>query len=425
MKKIVIFVLALKVFLFCQVHAQPSTDNLVNASSLFSGSFMRVSPPSYVATNLMGAEIANYTPEALFDETKKLWCSRSNMQFPHVFEIELVEKFEIRALEFDNSCEVNYPGISSKDVKVEFATSILNPSFKQVGFFNLKEYTVNKFDIAPTDARIIRITILSNHGNSEFTELTDFKAFGVPKLKNINTIDVNGVWQSNWGNVTFNQTQSLFDGHYVFNDGIIRYGGMSRNQISFTWVENVIRRQGQTIMFLNEEGNRLIGVWCHDNDWNEFGFWILNRDKTTPFVPYAPSTTKMEYSVNKSVVKEMGTELQKNKKLTLYGINFNSNSSKILEESIPIIVQIASVLKDDTNMKIRIEGHTDDVGTDEYNKSLSQKRAEAVKAVLTDSYGISPNKIIVVGKGEDMPVADNITEIGKSANRRVEIHLVQ
>ena len=68
-------------------------------------------------------------------------------------------------------------------------------------------------------------------------------------------------------------------------------------------------------------------------------------------------------------------------------------------------------------------GHTDSVGTDEYNQKLSVRRAEAVKAYLV-SKGIEANRVYTEGKGEKQPVADNRTAEGRAKNRRVEIEVI-
>jgi len=78
----------------------------------------------------------------------------------------------------------------------------------------------------------------------------------------------------------------------------------------------------------------------------------------------------------------------------------------------------------DINLEVIIAvGHTDSVGTDEYNQKLSVRRAEAVKAYLV-SKGLEKNRVYTEGKGEKQPVADNATAEGRSKNRRVEIEVV-
>lgn len=84
---------------------------------------------------------------------------------------------------------------------------------------------------------------------------------------------------------------------------------------------------------------------------------------------------------------------------------------------------MASKLKS-INLEVVIAvGHTDGVGSDEYNQKLSIRRAEAVKAYLV-SKGIEANRVYTEGKGKKQPVADNKTAEGRAKNRRVEIEVV-
>ncbi|MCA3178736.1 MAG: OmpA family protein, partial [Burkholderiales bacterium] len=84
---------------------------------------------------------------------------------------------------------------------------------------------------------------------------------------------------------------------------------------------------------------------------------------------------------------------------------------------------LASKIKDITLEVIIAVGHTDWIGTYEYNEKLSLRRAEAVKAYMV-SKGIEANRIYTEGKGEKQPVADNRTAEGRAKNRRVEIEVV-
>lgn len=101
-------------------------------------------------------------------------------------------------------------------------------------------------------------------------------------------------------------------------------------------------------------------------------------------------------------------------------IHFDTGKATIKEESKPIIDQIAAALRDASALKVSVEGHTDNTGTAEGNKTLSMKRAEAVVAALVQA-GIAADRLSAVGWGQERPVADNRTEEGRAKNRRVEV----
>ena len=102
-------------------------------------------------------------------------------------------------------------------------------------------------------------------------------------------------------------------------------------------------------------------------------------------------------------------------------IHFDLDSAKIKPEYYPEIEKFAKYLKENPDVKIEIQGHTDSLGSAEYNLKLSQKRAEAVKKILVEKFGISPDRIIAKGYGESKPIASNDTPEGRAKNRRVII----
>ncbi len=101
------------------------------------------------------------------------------------------------------------------------------------------------------------------------------------------------------------------------------------------------------------------------------------------------------------------------------GINFATASAQITPKSFPVLDSAVKVLNDYPSLRIRIEGHTDNVGKPETNKMLSQNRAEAVKNYLI-SKGVSGDRLQTVGEGDAKPVQENKTEAGRAANRRIE-----
>ncbi|MDY7393967.1 OmpA family protein [Aureibaculum sp. 2210JD6-5] len=107
-------------------------------------------------------------------------------------------------------------------------------------------------------------------------------------------------------------------------------------------------------------------------------------------------------------------------KVSTNGILFDSGSANIKPQSYGIIRQISQVLLQESDMKLNIIGHTDADGSDEANKTLSKKRADAVKNALISVYNIDASRLQTEGKGESVPVGDNNTPDGKAQNRRVE-----
>jgi len=107
-------------------------------------------------------------------------------------------------------------------------------------------------------------------------------------------------------------------------------------------------------------------------------------------------------------------------KFSTTGILFDVNAATIKPESNGVLKEIASVLTEHKNIKIKIIGHTDSDGTDAANLNLSKRRAEAVKAALIKDFSIDASMMEADGKGEGSPVGDNITKEGKAQNRRVE-----
>ena len=128
---------------------------------------------------------------------------------------------------------------------------------------------------------------------------------------------------------------------------------------------------------------------------------------------------EVEAMVQEVTADAMYDALTKDGFMALY-INFDTGKSAIKPESMPIVEQIAALMKAHTDLKLSIEGHTDNVGTAASNKTLSEQRAKAVLDAVVKQ-GIAANRMTAVGWGQDKPIADNRTEEGKAKNRRVEI----
>ena len=103
------------------------------------------------------------------------------------------------------------------------------------------------------------------------------------------------------------------------------------------------------------------------------------------------------------------------------GILFETGKSELKPESRPVLKEIASTMKKYGDLKILIEGHTDNVGSAASNLALSEGRAAAVKAALVAEYGVAGDRITTQGLGDTKPAVPNATSVGRAQNRRVEI----
>ena len=103
-------------------------------------------------------------------------------------------------------------------------------------------------------------------------------------------------------------------------------------------------------------------------------------------------------------------------------VNFAFDSAEIQPNAVPNLQSLGKALQSPqlAPFRIRIEGHTDSIGTEAYNLNLSRRRAESVKQYLTQHFNITPDHLVTAGKGEEEPISDNGTDTGRYKNRRAE-----
>jgi outer membrane protein OmpA-like peptidoglycan-associated protein len=105
-------------------------------------------------------------------------------------------------------------------------------------------------------------------------------------------------------------------------------------------------------------------------------------------------------------------------------ISFDSGRYDIKPNLRPILDQFAQGLAQQQSTEVRIIGHTDNVGSDALNNTLSVNRAQSARDYLV-ARGVNPSRISIDGRGEREPLADNATESGRARNRRIEIFLAE
>ena len=119
--------------------------------------------------------------------------------------------------------------------------------------------------------------------------------------------------------------------------------------------------------------------------------------------------------------KKLYDALAEKGRVATQGVLFDTGSDRIRPESTPTLKEMGTMLKEHPELKLVIEGHTDNVGVAANNQSLSEKRAEAVRQYLVDTFGIDKSRLQAKGFGSSKPTAGNDTPEGRQQNRRVEL----
>jgi len=105
-------------------------------------------------------------------------------------------------------------------------------------------------------------------------------------------------------------------------------------------------------------------------------------------------------------------------------LEFETDKALIRPVSYTPLNELAALLSEHPTWKLRITGHTDNMGTAEWNMDLSRRRAEAVRDYISNR-GITSDRFLVFWYGEERPIADNNTTAGRQRNRRVEMEIVE
>ena len=144
------------------------------------------------------------------------------------------------------------------------------------------------------------------------------------------------------------------------------------------------------------------------------------KDRTVAVVDML-KPRQMEQKMVVVKAEKMASDIDKQGRVALYGIYFDTGKAEIRPDSKPTLDQIAKLLRSNPSLKLLVVGHTDNQGTFFYNMDLSRRRAQAVVKALTSDYGIEPGRLQPVGVGFACPRASNRTPEGRAKNRRVEL----
>jgi outer membrane protein OmpA-like peptidoglycan-associated protein len=190
-----------------------------------------------------------------------------------------------------------------------------------------------------------------------------------------------------------------------------RHGTLTRVEPGDVPYSIIVNGENKTLPTIHAKGDPY-EAWVLDDVDNPLVLKIVNP-KTGWNVTYVKITFPVE--------KKIEQDLAQNGRAEIYGIYFDFDSATLRPESGPVLKEIAEALQHNPGWKIKIDGHTDNIGGGAYNLQLSQRRAGAVKQALIREYGIGPERMMPEGFGASRPKATNDTVEGRALNRRVEL----
>ena len=207
-----------------------------------------------------------------------------------------------------------------------------------------------------------------------------------------------------------------------YEQAIKALGGVRIDAIQPTDKDFVAKNGGSGV----ELFRRKLGI--NDNNF-DYAAYLIRTPQQRAWIAVAVSNSfvylrtveenAMEQSVGLTRADEMKAALDQHGHVALY-INFDTDKAALRDDGKPVVDEIAKLLRSSPDLKLSIEGHTDNTGDAKRNKALSEQRAATIVTALK-SAGIDAARLTSAGFGADKPVADNGTEAGRAKNRRVEL----
>ncbi len=385
----------------CLLPSVPVHAEEVNLLSLQEGCLPVVAPPTYGGWDAQNV---------LDDNPVSGWACEQGKVSGNVFVFEMPVEATLERLALDTA-SIDTPGSAAKEITVEVSKTSASGGYQPILQATLApDSDGQKFAVTQkAPGRWVRLTIIGNYGSPEYTELFSFKGYGEkPAPREIG--DISGAYSTDYASFHVQQEGTSLNGCYEHHDGLLS-GAIEGKVMKLTWREG--EQNGAAIMVFADDGKSFKGFWWPSGAEKDVPAGVWNGTKESAKVGGCPNWSG-------SLGGELKKQLDATGRARLYGIRFAFNSAAIASESLPILKEVVELLRNNSVLKLAIEGHTDNIGTAKANETLSQQRAESVKKYLVEQ-GVVAERLTFAGFGASVPVADNGTELGRAQNRRVEL----
>ncbi|OJJ22492.1 hypothetical protein BKI52_07375 [marine bacterium AO1-C] len=262
------------VFSIPSLFAQKPT--LINALSLNNGAHVVQATSSQKPQIINDTVIPAGAAEALLDgDLKKGWISAQGQATQCVFVFELAETFLLKQIGFNNEQKPQNRAQSIKKVRIEFSSTSATSGYDvEYNLILEANAPIRLMGIQNIRTRWVKITIKSNYGHPALTRFNEIQAWGIP-ANALSGINVTGTWQTAKGPISLIQEGNKVTGCYAQNKGHILNGEIKGRKLRFVWEEEATKKYGQVMMVINEEQNRMFGLWDQGKQFQEYGHWAF------------------------------------------------------------------------------------------------------------------------------------------------------
>lgn len=367
----------------------------------------------------------------LIDESGFAWQTGDGSVAEQSVTLELPARTTFKRFVFDTASPTYLDGSSARNVRVEVSDESATTGFVTVLEAALQDSSSKggvdgqAFDASKAvPARWVRYTAHDNFGSSRFILTKELYGYGDQETR-APVANVSGTYRmESIGELHLKQDGNSIIGCYAEDQGIVE-GTIDGRTMTLLASGKSDRDKGGKRSFLAinvvDGGSRLLSTWW---GWSSTPvkkaydrFYVGNKLSDT--IGNCPHLADLDGSGD--VVKDsIEKDLQDDGKAILNGINFDFDSDAIRADSRSTLDKVAAILSDQPEWKLSVDGHTDNIGGQDFNQRLSERRAASVVAYLVAA-GIAADRLVSHGFGYDKPVAPNDSEAERAQNRRVEL----
>jgi OmpA-OmpF porin, OOP family len=355
----------------------------------------------------------------LIDESPFVWVSADGQIENQSVILDLPARTTLKTIGFDTAQPTYYDHRAAKDVTVEISDVSPSEGFQTILSATLKEDADRQnFAVERQVAgRFVRFTAKNNHGSAKAILVKEIRGYGEQEARQPLT-NVSGTYQfEDYGELHLKQEGASIIGCYTSNQGVVE-GSMDGRAMTLVTTESGNTKSFAAVNF-TDGGKKFIATLWSASGTKEYDM-LRKGEKRSDKIGNCSHLPTLDGAGTDAAKDQIEKSLNQVGRSVLYGINFDFNSDRIREESKPTLDKVVAILKEQSAWRVVIEGHTDNIGGEGFNQTLSEKRAAAVSNYFTNA-GIEAARIRSAGLGLSKPVATNDTEAGRAQNRRVEL----